>query len=395
MSDTLADLSSQFHHHHHNHHHMDTNNHHKTPFLFPSDFPYEFASSSSNESESDDDDISALTRRFTRSFSLQDRHQIPYPNHPLQKKRVFSGSPESTLNWPVSSPATPFLQPEDDPWDLIYAAAAGQVARMKMEMEMNMKMNNNLNDDVFTNTRPLLVPPPPPRAVNIGPPLNHHHHHHPNCTVWRSGNEEFIKQQQFRYRVAGAGSYGVAGRCGGGGRPVGFRQPAWPPIPVENQRRQQQPSNGFVAKPVLVGSGGGGGGGGGGGRVTAGLKRECAGTGVFLPGDTLTNHRNLRKNQTTALIHNFNLTLLMLMIINNYPSLFINIIFEAACSPAHLPARVVQSLNKGMDPILPNIYGHTHSDYGTAIGGGRKAVAIGRRSGVESAEVVLPQEWTY
>ncbi|XP_024997064.1 uncharacterized protein LOC112529870 [Cynara cardunculus var. scolymus] len=315
----------------------------KPPLPFPSDFPYEFASSSSNESESDDDDISGLTRRFTRSFSLQERLKIPYP---LQKKRVFSGSPEATLSWAVSgpthvrsSPTTPFVHAEEDAWDLIYAAA-GQVARMKMRM-------NNVNDDVFAN-RGLLVSP---RPLAVGPPFSHHH---PNCTIWRSGSQEFIKQQHFRYRVTGAANYGGGGRCGGG-QPMGFRQSAWPPLPVENHRRQQ-PSTGFIAKPVLGGSGGGC------GRETTVLKRECAGTGVFLPRRYSNDPPESKK--------------------------------KPACSPAHMPARVAQSLNKSMEPIIPQIHlnthgrGYTQSDNGSAM--------VGRRSGGgESAEVVLPQEWTY
>ncbi|CAH1438560.1 unnamed protein product [Lactuca virosa] len=323
MSDTLADLASWL----------------PSDFLTDEDnfplllnnhnphlFPYEFASSSSTESESDEDDIAGVTRRYTRSVSLQERINTPYPF----EKRVFSGSPESTLNWTVSgptksysSPTTPLVQADKHSWDLVYAAA-GQVARMKMRM-------NNVGDNVFTNRE----------------------------------SELFIRQQQFRQRVAGGG-----GRCGGG-RPAGFRQSPWPPLPVENQRLHQLP-NGVIAKPVLGGSGGRCGGG------TAVVKRECAGTGVFLPRRYCNDPEEMKK--------------------------------KPACSPAHLPARVAPSFTKNMDPIKaqaqPTIHGGFAPHYEIAIARRNAAMLAQQRwsatlvsvvpeTPMGHSEVVLPQEWTY
>lgn len=345
MSDTLADLASWL----------------PSDFLTDDDFPlllnnhnphllpYDFASSSSTESESDDDDIAGLTRRYSRSVSLQERLMITFP---FEKKRGFSGSPESTLNMPVSaptkcysSPTTPFAQADEHAWDLFYTAA-GEVARIKMRM-------NNVRDDVFAN-RGLLVAPRP-----LGPPI--HQHHHPNCAIRRSGNEEFIRQQQFRQRGAGGANY-----RGGGGRPVGPRQPPWPPLPVDNQRRQQL-SNVVLAKTALGVSGG-----------TAVVKRECAGTGVFLPRRYCNDTHESKK--------------------------------KPACSPAYLPARVAQSFTKNMDPIMaqpqPPIHGGFIPHYEIAMARRNTAMlAQQRRSatcvGVVTEtpmghpEVVLPQEWTY
>ncbi|KAL7614660.1 hypothetical protein Lser_V15G08746 [Lactuca serriola] len=349
MSDTLADLASWL----------------PSDFLTDEDnfplllnnhnphlFPYEFASSSSTESESDEDDIAGVTRRYTRSVSLQERINTPYPF----EKRVFSGSPESTLNWTVSgptksysSPTTPLVQADKHSWDLVYAAA-GQVARMKMRM-------NNVGDNVFAN-RGLVGAP-----RLLGPPPSHHHHS--NCAIWRTESEEFIRHQQFRQRVAGGG-----GRCGGG-RPAGFRQSPWPPLPVENQRLHQLP-NGVIAKPVLGGSGGRCGGG------TAVVKRECAGTGVFLPRRYCNDPQEMKK--------------------------------KPACSPAHLPARVAQSFTKNMDPIMaqaqPTIHGGFAPHYEIAIARRNAAMLAQQRwsaalvsvvpeTPMGHAEVVLPQEWTY
>ena len=81
MSDTLADLAawlpSDF-----LSGDLDQNNNNKTQFHNNHGlglFPYEFGSCSSTESESDDDDVTGLTRRFTRSVSLQERMQMTHP----------------------------------------------------------------------------------------------------------------------------------------------------------------------------------------------------------------------------------------------------------------------------------------------------------------------------
>ncbi|GKE89793.1 hypothetical protein Tco_1567268 [Tanacetum coccineum] len=74
MSDTLADLAawlpSDF---------LSGNLDNNINKAHPVGFPYEFGSCSSTESESDDDDVTGLTRRFTRSVSLQERIQMSHP----------------------------------------------------------------------------------------------------------------------------------------------------------------------------------------------------------------------------------------------------------------------------------------------------------------------------
>ncbi|KAJ0705139.1 hypothetical protein HanPI659440_Chr14g0570271 [Helianthus annuus] len=353
MSDTLADLAS----------------------WLPSDFlsgdithhpPYDFASSSSTESESDDDDvIPGLTHRFTRSVSLQERLKVPYT---IQKKRVFSVSPESTLNWNAcgpthvrSSPTTPFGQPDNDALELIYAAA-GQVARMKM---------NAVNHAVY-GSRSLLGAPRP-----LGPPLSHLNR---NCTMFNEKQQMFFRQQQLRDsrdRFSGGPNYPTAPRFVSG-RPVGVGQPAWPPYPVE---RRQQPGNEFGLKPVPVGSNG---------RSIPAVKKGCAGTGVFLPRNYSNAPPETKKNQV--------------------------------CSAANPAGRVLaQSMNKNHDPIVkkaqanmngvflrqneaPPVAQHHNNVKGDELAEmimaqRQRAVMLAqqrRSSSHESVpEVVLPQEWTY
>ncbi|KAK1415531.1 hypothetical protein QVD17_31314 [Tagetes erecta] len=137
---------------------------------------------------SDDDELATLTHHFSRSVSL---HKPPIT---FKEKNVFTGFSRS--------PATSFVNTDEEAWNMIYA-----VARMKV------KMNNNSNGAGE-------------RCEN---------------------GVKLLRQQQF-CRTGGV--------C------------AWCPTDVQNRRFQQRPVNrkhGFDD-----------------GGYTA-VKRECAGTGVFLP----------------------------------------------------------------------------------------------------------------
>ncbi|KAJ0781421.1 hypothetical protein HanPI659440_Chr06g0249101 [Helianthus annuus] len=104
-----------------------------------------------------DEDTTGLTRRFSRSVSLQE----PFFN--------FKISPETTFGWSGHSPAPS----DEDAWNLIYAAA-GQVARMKM------RMNISDGDTGFVAEHD--------RGV-IGD------------SWWRSDGEELFWQQHFRQNI--------------------------------------------------------------------------------------------------------------------------------------------------------------------------------------------------
>lgn len=324
--------------------------------------PY-FASTNS-ETGDEDAAIAAFTRLFSRSASIQQ------PLYILKEKRVFSSSPESTLGWPLSTPSQapsppPFVKADEDAWNLIYAAA-GQVARMKMMMSMATAgvVANKNNGGLLGASRAFA---------------------HPHCSPWgTSDGDEFFRQRPFCRNRGGNESCG----SGGGGcraRSPSFPQSAWPPPQLQNQSLQQhrpnqpKPCNVPVMKPVLVGGSGGGCDGGGGG-ATAG-KRECAGTGVFLPRRYCNNPPESRKRQ--------------------------------ACSPANLPARMIQSSsNKTFVPITPPAQVEARINGGFVphyemLMGGRNAMIVGgqqRRSNihggvmetvVNNPEVLLPQEWTY
>ncbi|CAI9295933.1 unnamed protein product [Lactuca saligna] len=302
-------------------------------------FPHHFASPYSTESESDDEDVVALTHRFSRSASFTE----PLSNN-LKEKRVFSGSPESTLGWlgsvhsqPPSLP--PFVRSDEDAWNMIYAAA-GQVARMKMRMSLN---NRGL----------------------------------PGVVPYCDGEEFFRQQQSCRNRCV-SGSESVGGGCGG--RPPSFPPTAWPPPQqrIQHRSNQQKPCNAPVMKRVVIGGSGGGCDGGG---ATA-AKRECPGTGVFLPRRYCNNPPESRKRQ--------------------------------ACSPANLPAKTIQYSNNTLVPIngQPQTQARINVDlipHYEMLMGRRNAMSLAAQqlrsnihghggvmeSPVNNPEMLLPQEWTY
>lgn len=155
------------------------------------------------------------------------------------------------------------------------------------------------------------------------------------------------------------------GRNGNTGRPLGLSQSAWPTL-QQSQQPQQQPGSGMRA--VFLGN--------------PGAKRECSGTGVFLPRRVGTATETLKR---------------------------------PACSTVLLPDRVVQALNlnlKAMDASaaqLQNRSNTNNASYEAAIkyrnnilmaeaqAQQRRNAAAIRPQPVASMnnEVRLPQEWTY
>ncbi|KAK4756055.1 hypothetical protein SAY87_009812 [Trapa incisa] len=132
------------------------------PKTFPSEFPYEIfkgmdaaAEVVYNEEEQEEDFLAELTRRLTRSSAPvppKSASPVFYRSKP-EKLWSVSGSPNSTLSgWPPgqgggtsregspgggstdpSPPTTPFVSENGHfDWDLIFAAAAGQVARLRL-----------------------------------------------------------------------------------------------------------------------------------------------------------------------------------------------------------------------------------------------------------------------
>ncbi|KAJ8557631.1 hypothetical protein K7X08_003256 [Anisodus acutangulus] len=307
------------------------------------------------ETESDEED--ALARQLTRTTLNSN-----LPQHQIERNWVRSGSPQSTLtqigSWSGSSncspspPTTP-LGAQNDAWNLIYEAA-GQVARLKMHGGFGLTRNQGI--------------PGPPRSV---------HPSAPNSCFTNTHFEQARMEQMARQQSSavlnrqvksgwpdcqnrglrsgfGVGGFVESNRCG---RIVG--QTVWSGMPNQYQ--------GQVGSGMRVGRLGG-----------SVKKRECAGTGVFLP--RRYNPADSRK--------------------------------KPGCSSAWLPDRVVESLNnKKIDDFNagPQLKRHTPtqhwfnagfiSDYDILMARRNAVLAQQRRNlppeGSMNFEVRLPQEWTY
>ncbi|EXC07560.1 hypothetical protein L484_005867 [Morus notabilis] len=370
---------------------------------FPTEFPYEFDSFGSNsalsspvesvvsstetDSSDEEDFFAGLTRRFAQS-TLRDSQK-------LKPEWVLSGSPQSTLsgigswsfrstisrngspNGPsqVASPPTTPFGAKNDTWDLIYAAA-GQVARLKVNGEEHPKLSHH-------HGRGLLVPPArnPNNTGSCGAGFYSNQSLAQNLTqfqgvipqqcgsAWgrqvkvgwsasaqQQQQQSHYQQQQIQNRGRNCGYEN--GRCG---RPLNLPQSAWPPLQVQNQNQNQNQQH-HPSRPAGMGG------------VFAGgstVKKECAGTGVFLP-RRYTNPPEPRK--------------------------------KSGCPNVLLPAKVVQALNLSFEDMNN---GHSQPRFGCGFAPDHEALMARRNAlleqqrrslrpeGALNHEVRLPQEWTY
>ncbi|ONI24491.1 hypothetical protein PRUPE_2G243200 [Prunus persica] len=391
-------------------HNMDDNSFHQNGVgsvaRFPTEFPYEFDSSDSNsalsspvesvvgstetESSDEEDFLSGLTRRLAQS-SLQQTHQtqkLSVPNFNKDKPEwVMAGSPQSILSgigsWSsngsptgpssqVPSPPTTPFGAQNDTWDLIYAAA-GQVARLKMTngVEGATKFSNH--------SRGLLGPPrsPSPSSLpcvkNPAPGLcsnqsfNQPQHvrqnqvlNKPQCSAaWGKQGQlpwSAYQQQQQQIQSRGRSIPGYeSGRCGHG---VSIPQSAWPPLQVQQHQNQHPQRNNASVRPILPNG--------------SNIKRECAGTGVFLPRRYSNPAPEPRK--------------------------------KAGCPTVLLPAKVVQALNLNFEDMNsqapPRFNSGLAPDHEALLARRNALLAQQRLGGLRpegplNYEVRLPQEWTY
>ncbi|GMN41389.1 hypothetical protein TIFTF001_010607 [Ficus carica] len=377
---------------------------------FPTEFPYEFdsfgshsalsspvesvVSSTETESSDEEDFFAGLSRRFAQS-TLRETHK-------LKPEWVLAGSPQSTLsgigswscrstissngspNGPsqvASPPSTPFGA-KNDTWDLIYAAA-GQVARLKMNGDepklshhhhhhhhgrgllgpavrspnggagggfySNQTLTQNLTQ--FQGVKPEMVMKAQPqlqqcgsgwgRQVKVGWP----------ASAQQPQPQGHYQQQQIQNRARNCGYEN--GRCG---RALNLPQSAWPPLQVQSQNQQHSGRPAAVGGALLGGSG---------------VKKECAGTGVFLP-RRYSNPPEPRK--------------------------------KSGCPNVVLPAKVVQALNLSFEDMnnglsQPRFGCGFAPDHEALIARRNALLEQQRRSlrpeGALNHEIRLPQEWTY
>ncbi|KAJ8533008.1 hypothetical protein K7X08_015897 [Anisodus acutangulus] len=337
----------------------------------------------STETESDEDNdnyITGLTRKMAQSTIQQEK----------TKGLSLSGSPQSTLcgckygssrgspNGPSQASSPPLMTRPEVSMDLLYAAA-GEVARIRMLEEIAGLYNNNKGSGGIWAAPPRKTTSPVP----VGPKKPN-----PNLGSFNTNQAQISYQQlQFaQFQRLKQQQMMQQGQCVLGNGKGGYRQyplmadnrarngvkgtlnlpnSAWPTL---QQSQLQQPNPGSGMRSVFLGN--------------TGPKRECAGTGVFLP------RRVGAQTETRK---------------------------KPSC-PVILPDRVVQALNLNLEAMDANA--RTQSQVQTrchngdagftpATDGGLKyrnnmvAAAQQRRNQrtqpppAMPQELQLPQEWTY
>ncbi|KDP24529.1 hypothetical protein JCGZ_25093 [Jatropha curcas] len=355
------------------------------PFDFPYGFGYFGVSSDlsspvesvvgSTEESDEEDYMAGVTCRMARS-TLDDDSRGKETN----KGWFISGSPQSTLCGLGSgcgcrqgsrrgSPSDVSSPPAT--WDLLYAAA-GEVARMRM------------NENVYGfngHTRGILGPPgkssPLVPLKNSNPEISVYPDQSFIYQKLQESQFQQLRQQQIMKQqssvVWGGQTKGAVGfyqhqqtqnpvvhtrgRISSRPTAMGLSPSAWPSL---QQAQQQQNQGGSAMRALFLGNPGG--------------KRECAGTGVFLP-------RRVGAPAETRK--------------------------KPACSTVLVPARVVQALNLNLDnsgdqhPVLPRFNGNVNSGHDNGLRTRNRSAAVPyqkfnlRPQQEINSEVRLPQEWTY
>ncbi|KAL2907075.1 Cytoplasmic tRNA 2-thiolation protein 1 [Bienertia sinuspersici] len=224
------------------------------------------------ETESDEEDLlhAGLTREMTRS-KLNDSS----PSCPVHSKgMVLSSSPQSTLcgcvcnqgssRESLSGPVSPPKSGEkgNSTLDLLNKAA-GEVARLKM---MKTEKTTTTGTGFFDCSQKGILYPAPLRNPDHFPPLyfQPHLHHFPPMVWAQSNGLQYNPPKQPPSRGTKNNTNNKSSSNNGkNGRPLGLPPSAWPPLQPQAQNQAQNPAH--------VGS------------MFAGPKKECAGTGVFLP----------------------------------------------------------------------------------------------------------------
>ncbi|XP_022145688.1 uncharacterized protein LOC111015081 [Momordica charantia] len=312
----------------------------------------------SSETESDEEDYMAgLTLRMAHS-SVDDAFD---PDN--AKGRVVSGSPQSTLcgmgsgsgcsqgssrgspkgNCKVSSPPAT--------WDLLHAAA-GEVARMR---------TNDCAHGVHHHNRGTPQVSVPVNNSNAGTGFYQQLHamqfqqeimQRQNLAAGEQMNSHAGYQQQQIHQMVHNGVRGGEFVGNRDHRSRGLSSSAWLP--------PQQPPQGSGMRALFLGT------------PPAG-KRECAGTGVFLPRHTGTQSEPRKK---------------------------------PGCSTVLVPARVMQALNLNLDDICsqphlqPVAAGRFNAENDVLLRlqinrGANQQKRNSRRQPPTDRELKLPQEWTY
>lgn len=249
------------------------------------------------ETESDEDDI--LLAELTRQLARSNLQVSSCPVH--SKGYVLSSSPQSTLcgclcnqsssgespNGPVSPSQLPPREKDNSSsntntnnatLDLLHKAA-GEVARLKMRTE------KSTGTGFFDCSQKGLLYPSPLRIPDhFNPPVYFHpQFHHLPPMLWAPSNGMQYNQpkQQPQNRATKNNSSNKSNNkstTNNNNRPLGLPLSAWPPLQAQAQA-QAQAHPMPPTPPMFVGP-----------------KRECTGTGVFLPRRVTTPNEPRKKS---------------------------------------------------------------------------------------------------
>ncbi|KAJ3668907.1 hypothetical protein LUZ60_010857 [Juncus effusus] len=325
------------------------------------------------ESDEEEDCMAGLTKQMTRSILLNSENE--HSALKTENPKVMAGSPQSTLyghdssNGPSqvnSPPSSPLEQSKEDPWDLLYEAA-DQVMRMRMNDHIQNQYSQAFRGHGILGSATKASQPisNPIRNPYAGLYPNHNsvltQRQIQAAQFFHLRQQQLLKQQQQCLASAVWGKQNRA-QVGSGyhnGAPLGLSQSAWPSLHKTNPN----PLPGSNMRAVFLSG--------------AGVKRESAGTGVFLPRRAGTPSEPPRKKPN--------------------------------CSTVLLPAKVVQALNLNLDEFgaQPRMNGGFMLDHEELINRTSMMAAAYQKQrfvDVQSQPSVqplgghdlnLPQEWTY
>lgn len=316
--------------------------------------------SSETESESEEEFLAGLALQMSRSTLENDN----------RKARNLSGSPQSTLcggfgsgeqgssrgspnaaTSRVSSPPPP-QTPAPGTLDLLNAAA-GEVAKIRTvaEQEEEQKLSHSNHNKNLLDSH-----------SHAGHLRNPSFDYQRQFQFGQLKQIQIMKQQaQLRYHQIQQQQQRFHDNNSGAVRTLGLPNSAWPTL-----QQAQNPRNGSNMTALFLGN-----------QLAAG-KRECAGTGVFLPRQQVGAKTETRRKQPQV------------------------------CSTVLLPARVVQALNLNMDDIQPQVlrprfHGRIASDADMTkirlrndnnVCSNLKRNVMPQQQEVNH-EIRLPQDWTY
>lgn len=343
----------------------------------------------STETESDEEDfLVGLTWKMVNSTLTDDMWKVDNTKtwgmatspqstlcNVMGTCRCKQGSSRGSPNCPSPPAATAFNQ-NVAAWDLL-SAAAGEVARMKMAEQAP--------GSGFSSSRGFLAPSRKPSPIsvphknqnsNLGFNSNHQslsYHQLQAVQFQQMKQQQMLKQQhQHQHQYQQNHHQPMVHnrvRNGPNSRPLGLSMSAWPTLQQshqpqgQGQQAQSQPQShppGSGMRAVFLGN--------------PGAKRECTGTGVFLPRQIGTQTDSRKK--------------------------------RGGCSTVLLPDRVVQALNLNLDAmdVPPQPQPRTLAlDYEADLR--YRSVLMtqqqwrnarhARQPVVIENELRLPQEWTY